>query len=69
MILFVLALGVYWVFYHKDKSASYQGVLDILEAVKESNVVTNPLENMPSANPLDGVVNPFEDTEYKNPFK
>lgn len=28
----------------------------------------NALENMPSANPLEGVVNPFRDA-YKNPFK
>lgn len=30
--------------------------------------ITNPLENMPSVNPIEKVVNPFEEP-YKNPFK
>lgn len=28
----------------------------------------NPLENMPAANPMENVANPFRDS-YKNPFK
>ncbi|MFH1643204.1 MAG: hypothetical protein ABH967_01010 [Patescibacteria group bacterium] len=69
VVLFAIVMSAYWFFYHKDKPASYQGVLDILEVAKESNVITNPLEKMPSTNPLDDVVNPFEEIEYKNPFK
>jgi len=36
--------------------------------VQPSEAVTNPLEEMPSINPFEKVLNPFKEG-YKNPFK
>lgn len=42
--------------------------VDVGIDVEVGEGLENPLGDMPSANPLKDVVNPFEDT-YKNPFE
>ena len=36
--------------------------------VEAGDIVSNPIGNMPSTNPFDEVVNPFDET-YQNPFE
>lgn len=65
VILLVVALGVYYCSYQIGYKKGFAA------GIQKGSVfsgVGNPLENMPSINPLEGVVNPFKEG-YKNPFK
>lgn len=67
----VVAAGVYYFSYQKGFSVGFQAGKEAGRAaaqVKPGEVVSNPLEKMPSTNPFEEVINPFKEL-YKNPFK
>ena len=71
VVLVSIIGGVYYLSYKKGYATGYavgdrQG--RAAAQVNTENIVGNPLENMPSANPFEKVVNPFKEL-YKNPFK
>lgn len=79
IVVLVVAAGAYWLGlqkglglgYGKGKAAGYEEGKEVGRAAAQteaSQAVTNPLEELPSTNPFEEVVNPFE-AAYKNPFK
>lgn len=57
--------------YDNGYSAGYEKGKEVGRAaakVEAGKVVSNPMENMPSANPFEKAVNPYEEA-YKNPFE
>lgn len=67
----VVGVGVYYFSYQKGYKVGYEAGKEIGKAAAKTEagaVVENPLEQMPSANPFEEVVNPFKEL-YKNPFK
>ncbi len=67
IIVLVVAGGVYFVGYRAGYRAGMEtGIM--ASQVEPGEVVTNPMEKMPSTNPFEKVVNPFREL-YKNPFK
>jgi len=57
--------------YYYGRQTGYQEGVEVGRAaaqVELGDVVSNPMENMPSANPFEEVVNPFEEA-YQNPFE
>ena len=74
--ILVAVTGVYFIYGEKWlKKGAKKGLqgfgVDFNIGIDVSGVgkgTENALKNMPSTNPLEGVVNPFRDA-YKNPFK
>ena len=73
--ILVVAAGAYLlgnqIGYGKGKQAGYEEGKEVGRAAAQteaSQAVTNPLEELPSTNPFEEVVNPFEEA-YQNPFK
>lgn len=71
----VLIAGVYVLSYQSGFQKGYKTGYDKGKEVgraaaqtKPGEAVKNPLEEMPSTNPFEQVVNPFKEL-YKNPFK
>ena len=52
----------------EEKDSSVSAVGNTLGVQDIGQATDNPLEDMPSTNPLEDVANPFRDA-YKNPFK
>jgi len=70
-LLFVLMLLVSNFSYQKGYNMGYGEGKDFSWAtykIRARDIVTNPLENMPSINPFEGKFNPFTEV-YKNPFE
>ncbi len=73
-LVFIVSAGVYYGILRKRAGKGAQQFVgsagfDIGTNIGDiSELTANPLKNMPSANPLEKVVNPFRDL-YKNPFK
>lgn len=74
LVIAVFAFGLYYFGYKKAglkkggflpaalKTEGFAPVVDVGDATK------NPLDNMPSVNPLEEAQNPFRDS-YQNPFR
>lgn len=74
IVLAVLAAAiVYWQYFYKPQEKGFTPTLPEMDsgvgsAAKGVDVgAVNPVENMPSTNPMDKVANPFEGG-YANPF-
>lgn len=75
IVVLVAATGAYLfgnqIGYGKGKQAGYEEGKEIGRAAAQTEAaqaVANPLEELPSTNPFEETVNPFEDA-YQNPFK
>lgn len=79
IIIVVILAGIAYYglyYYEKSKLTVEESPIESVEfELPQLNVgemaaqgTSNALENMPSVNPMEGVVNPFEDTNV-NPFK
>ncbi len=71
IILIVVAVGAGIGGYYYGHSIGYEEGKEVGKAaaqVEAGKAVSGPLESMPSANPYEGAINPFEDA-YQNPFK
>ena len=71
IVVLIVAVGVYYFAYKKGYSVGYEEGKETGRAAAQvgaGEVVTNPMEKMPSTNPFEKVVNPFKEG-YKNPFK
>ena len=67
IVVLAVAGGTYYFGYRKGYVAGVETGM-IAAQVEPGQVVTNPMEKMPSTNPFQGVINPFKEL-YKNPFK
>ncbi len=81
IVVVIAAAGGFYYFQYQRKDAGEESSLpegampkiELPQAEKGAPVVDlgkateNPWENMPSTNPLEGAVNPYEDS-YQNPF-
>lgn len=70
-VVLMVAIGVYFLAYKKGYELGYKEGIEVGRAAAQvgaGEVVTNPLEKMPSTNPFERVINPFKEL-YKNPFK
>jgi len=64
-------LALSYLAYQTGYQAGFEGGKVVGRAAGQTelgDVVGNPLEDMPSANPFEKVINPFKDL-YQNPFK
>ena len=71
LVLVVLAIGLGVGGYYYGRQIGYQEGVEVGRAaaqVDAGKAVSGPMENMPSANPYQGSVNPFENA-YQNPFE
>lgn len=80
IVLVVIVAGVvgFGVFYYGNRQGYTKGYNAGFEEGKKvgraaakieaGEAVSNPMENMPSTNPFDKVINPYEEA-YKNPFE
>lgn len=71
----LVAGGIYYWKYYKKGAEGEKGIAPVVPEVSGlgatvdiGEATANPVENMPSTNPYEKAVNPFEDA-YKNPFK
>ncbi len=75
-IILIVTVGVYYFSYQAGYLAGFESAKELTQAKAEGeeeeidmgNIVSSPLEKMPSINPLEKVINPFKGL-YKNPFK
>ena len=71
VVLLALAIGAGVGGYYYGRQTGYQEGIEVGRAaaqVEAGDAVSGPMDNMPSANPYQGAVNPFEDA-YQNPFE
>ena len=71
VVIVVVIVGAAVGTYYYGHSIGYGKGVEIGRAasqIEAGDVVSNPMENMPSANPYDEMVNPFDEA-YKNPFE
>lgn len=71
VVLLALAIGAGVGGYYYGRQAGYQEGVEIGRAAAQigaGDAVSSPMDNMPSANPYQGAINPFEDA-YQNPFE
>lgn len=69
--IIIVGAGVYYFSYQKGYKVGYDAGKEVGRAAAKTDAgaaVSNPLEQMPSANPFKKAVNPFKDL-YTNPFK
>lgn len=73
LVVLAAAVVVYWQFFYKPQEKGFtpsipevgSGAKGALEKIDVG--VVNPVESMPSTNPMDKIANPFEGG-YSNPF-
>ena len=71
VVFVIIAVAVGIAGYYYGHQTGYDEGIEIGRAagqVEAGDVVSNPMENMPSTNPFDEVVNPFDEA-YENPFE
>ena len=68
VLIIVVAIGFYY--YGNRDEVEYDKGAEIKEETNKSadDAASNPLNDIPSANPYDDAVNPFEEA-YTNPFE
>ncbi len=71
VIFVIVVLAVAGGGYYYGHKLGYEEGVEIgrvAAQVEAGDVVSNPMENMPSTNPFDEIVNPFDEA-YQNPFE
>ncbi len=68
-VVIIVAIGIGGYYYgHRLGYEEGEEIGRATSQVEVGDVVSNPMENMPSTNPFEKVVNPFEEA-YQNPFE